>query len=200
MTMLKFITTYCLTIFVSSAFAQSADTFKISGTVVSTNSGNAIAGGTIMITRTRGTIADSLGHFTIGELKRGQHKLSFSALGYDNKDTTVTIVNSNINNLIFSVHTDCYSFPEVNSEMALKDIKEGKPKLLLAGGIAPVVYTTDNDFSNKYKVSFYDYGCSPARQECMLAYNTTIFNYLDKTYGTKWRKKVRQDVIGLKDK
>lgn len=64
-----------------------------------------------------------------------------------------------------------------------------------------MVYTTDKNFENKYKISFNDFGCVAGDiQECLIAYNKTIFEYLDKTYGRKWRREIRMDAIGLKDK
>jgi len=197
--MLKLLTTYFLTLITILGLGQSADTFKISGIVVSTVSNRPISEALIEFTRAKGVLSDSNGHFVINKLSAGQYKLSFSALGYDSNDTLVTIAGKNITEFVFNIHTDCYAFPQVNKELALKDIQDGKPKLLLVGGIAPIVYTTDKHFEKKYKVYFSDYGCTPGRQECMLAYNKTIFEYLDKTYGTKWRKEVRQDVIGLHD-
>ena len=199
-TMIRYTLTYCFTLLTSLTIAQSLDSFNISGTIVSTNNGTPISYATIMLTRTKGTISDSLGYFTVNGLKKGQYKLSLSSLGYNSKDTTITITDHDINNLVLAIYSDCNSFPEVNKEMALKDIIKGKPKLLLAGGIAPVIYETDKTFQIKYGVSFFDYGCVSPSQECMLAYNKTVFEYLDKTYGKDWRKEIRKDIIGLKDK
>ncbi|TRZ52958.1 hypothetical protein D4R99_01725, partial [bacterium] len=97
------------------------------------------------------------------------------------------------------VFTNCYTDDQISREKALQEIKDGKPKLLLFSGIVPIEYSTDEAFSKKYKVSFYEYGCIPDKHECMLQYNRTVFEYLDKTYGKIWRKEVRQDVFGLND-
>ena len=71
----------------------------------------------------------------------------------------------------------------------------------MPGGIAPIIYTTDKDFQEKYHVGYNVFGCiAPDLDECLKVYNKTIFEYLDKTYGKKWRRDVRKDVIGLKDK
>jgi hypothetical protein len=196
--MFKFIATYFLTLLASLALAQSSDTFKISGTVISLNSNQPIADATIKFTRTKGVLSDSLGHFIIRGLAKGQHKLSFSAFGYDEKDTTITITQTDIDDFKFVVYTACNGFNSFNREKAIDDIKKGKPKLLLVGGIAPVVYTTDKDFEEKFGITFYDFGCTPDRQECMLAYNRTVFAYLDKKFGKKWRSEIRKDVEGLR--
>lgn len=87
---------------------------------------------------------------------------------------------------------------KASRDSALKDIEEGKVKLLLQSGIAPVAYTTDSAFQKKYNLSYYDYGCIGEQRTCMQQYNRTIFTYLDETYGRKWRKEARKDVIGLK--
>jgi hypothetical protein len=195
--MLKLFTTFCLTLLTVQTYAQTADTFKISGTVISTNSGEPIPDGAIMISKTKGYKCDSLGNFTIYDLSLGQHKLSFSAFGYDNKDTVVSISGKDITNLKWTINTDCRKY---SREKALKDIQSKKPTILLQGG-APVVYTADKTFESKYKISFNDFGCVAAdRQECLSVYNKTVFDYLDKTYGKKWRKEIRKDAIGLRDK
>ena len=53
-------------------------------------------------------------------------------------------------------------------------------------------------FEKKYNIEYYDFGCTPPNEECVIQYNKTIFANLDKKYGRKWRKEVRKDVIGLK--
>ncbi|MBB6502493.1 hypothetical protein [Pedobacter cryoconitis] len=82
-------------------------------------------------------------------------------------------------------------------DIAEQDIKTNNIKILLQGGIAPVVYTTDQYFESTYRVSYYDYGCSGPDQECMIFYNHSIFHHLNKVYGKKWKSKIRKDAIGL---
>ena len=196
--MLKLVTTYCLTFIASLAFAQTTDTFKVSGTVISANSGELIPDGTIMISRTKGYKCDSLGRFTIFHLTQGQHKLTFSAFGYDTKDTVLNIFETDIVNFNWPIYSYCWKY---STETALKDIQSKRPMVLLQSGIAPGVYSSDNKFEIKYQISFREFGCVVAdRQECLIAYNRTIFDYLDKTYGKKWRREIRRDAIGLRNK
>lgn len=124
-TMFQFLTTYLLALITLPTFAQSADTFKISGIVISTNSDNPISEGTIKFARNK---------------------------GYDDKDTIVAIVEKDIIDFKLAVFTNCYSFLQLNREIALEDISESKPTLLLVGGIAPIVYSTDKKFSKKYNI------------------------------------------------
>ena len=78
------------------------------------------------------------------------------------------------------------------------DLKKQTIFLLLQGGIAPFVITTDKAFENKYQVYYYDFGCNAPNLECVKTYNELVFRHLTKLYGNKWKKEVRKDVIGLK--
>lgn len=70
--------------------------------------------------------------------------------------------------------------------------------LLLQGGIAPVIYTTDEAFENKYGVYYYDFGCTAPDKKCIIRYNQRVFEYLTSTFGKGWKKQIRKDVIGLR--
>jgi hypothetical protein len=85
------------------------------------------------------------------------------------------------------------------AKIAEIDIKNRQIYLLLAGGISPKEYATDSIFKNKYNIQFYDYGCVAAQKECIIYYNSIVFNSLKKQYGKTWKKEIRKDVIGLKE-
>ena len=79
------------------------------------------------------------------------------------------------------------------------DFDNNNVYLFLQGGIAPVEYTTDKNFENKYGIYFFDFGCVPPSEKCVIEYNSKVFDYLEKTYGEKWKKEIRDDVIGFKE-
>jgi hypothetical protein len=79
------------------------------------------------------------------------------------------------------------------------DFKNKNVYLFLQGGIAPVEYTTDKDFENKYGIYFFDFGCVPPSEKCVIEYNSLVFDYLTKKYGKKWKREIRNDVIGFKE-
>lgn len=87
---------------------------------------------------------------------------------------------------------------EEAKDFAKADIKKLTPFLLLASGIAPIVYTTDETFENTYNVYYYERGDVAPDLGIMIAYNEVIFEYLDNQYGKKWRRSIRKDVIGFK--
>ena len=76
------------------------------------------------------------------------------------------------------------------------DIKNNTIYVFLQGGIAPVIYSTDNDFEKKYGTVFNDLGCIGSK--CAETYNHYIFNHLYKTFGKKWMKTIRKDTLGYK--
>src|SRR5690606_34870105 len=82
-------------------------------------------------------------------------------------------------------------------KLALMDIENETPFLLLMGGIAPVIISTDPEFELKYGVYFYEFGCTGPDNDVLTAYNEEIFNNLTAKNGKKWIKEVREDVVGL---
>lgn len=137
---------------------------------------------------------DSTGHFKLTNVKPGENKLKIQLWGGAlTKDTTLT-VQQDIKDFSLFLYFDC----DVNKYKAIYDIHYGRPKLLILGGIAPIVYVGQEKFEEKYGVGYHDYGCISPDYKCMLEYNQAVFDYLDQTQGKKWRKEVRKDVVGLK--
>jgi hypothetical protein len=196
--MFKFLGTYFFTLFTLMTFAQSADNFEISGTVISSYTDEPISGAAIVYSGQEAVLTDSLGHFIIHGLSKGQYKLAFTALGFDNHDTTINIDNTNVDISKWVITTSC---PDFNVDKASRDIKEHEAKLLLYGSIAPSTGQADKKFKKKFGVTYVIFGDDETtREECKKIYNRVVFNYLDKKFGDKWRKEVRQDVVGLNDK
>jgi hypothetical protein len=109
------------------------------------------------------------------------------------------------NNLALSItETNTYSNSDslcsglYSKQKALADIKSGKARLLVQGGIAAVYYPTDKSFHETYKIVYELFGCvAPATINCLEEYNQVVFEHLHSTYGDKWKNEVRKDVIGL---
>lgn len=135
-------------------------------------------------------VTDSLGLFKITGLTKGRYRLVNSALGID---TPFSVPKQSENILIVNVSTCSFGYVK-----AQKDVKAGKPLLLLSGGIAPVSSPKEDNFEKRYMVKYHDFGDSPQSIKCSLAYNNVVFAFLDKKFGKTWRRDARADVIGLK--
>ena len=138
-------------------------------------------------------IADSLGNYKIDSLKAGIHKVAAHGFGYQETDTTINISQS-ISDFDLLIITEC----QINKDIAQRDINKNKQRLLLSGGIVPVIYSDQDKFEKKYGVKYFDYGCVAPSYECIEQYNKEIFKYLDNKFGKSWRNEVRKDVIGFK--
>jgi hypothetical protein len=175
-------------------------TFSISGQVVSAINYKPIfdyANVTVCIKDNPKSIVniDSFGRFSMKNLKEGQYKIIVFDIAHKPFDTIISIPQNNINGLTIALECDCMGF---DKNTAKKDIENRKPKLLLFGSIAPIIYKNQEKFEKKYKIKYEDFGCMPPQMECIEAYNQFIFEYLDKTFGKKWRKDVREDVCFFK--
>lgn len=83
-------------------------------------------------------------------------------------------------------------------KFAKLDIENGIPNIFLNSGIAPVVFSTDSIFENKYKIIYNEQGCGGADKELVQLYNHQIYDYLLFKFGKDWILEIRQDAIGLK--
>jgi hypothetical protein len=140
------------------------------------------------------TKTDSLGNFNIDNLSDGKYLVKIIGDDFKTIDTLITIMNKSIESLNILVISKC----EINGQIAELDIKKHKPRLLIFGGISPVIYKGQEKFERKYHVKYYDYGDVVPDTDCAIEYNSRIFKYLDDKYGKTWRKEVRKDIVGLK--
>lgn len=93
----------------------------------------------------------------------------------------------------FGWNDDAYS-----AKIAKDKWQSGEAKLLLQGGIAPVVYVGQEQFTRKFGVDYEDFGCMAyCSDRQMSEYNTVIMDYLTVNYGSEWRKYIRKDVPGV---
>ncbi len=77
----------------------------------------------------------------------------------------------------------------------------GNIRLLLLGSIVPIGNTREDDlFEKTYQLRYADFGCVMPPVGCVIQYNRRIVEYLDATFGQEWRKSVRKDVVGYKEK
>ena len=121
--------------------------------------------------------------------------IELTALGYENLDTIIRV--DKPKEYVFKfVMKPRFG---LNREKALADIKNGEINILESSGITPVFYKSNSKFAKIYNVNFVEYGCEAIAWESIYEYNRTVFEYLDKKYGTKWRKKIRKDIVGLEE-
>ena len=93
----------------------------------------------------------------------------------------------------FAWNDDAYSVKTAKEKWL-----SGDAKLLLQGGIAPVVYIGQEKFAKRYGVDYDDFGCIANCSDAQMAkYNTAIMDCLTMKFGKGWRDSIRKDVPGL---
>jgi len=145
----------------------------------------------------RGTISNDKGEFEYSyklNEKDSLEIIEFSTIGYGTKKVKIDLIKDNLSNLKIVLNPT----NDINKGKAIEDIENGEINILISSGIAPVEYKADRKFMKKYNVNFKDLGCEAIAQESLIEYNKVVFEYLDKKYGNKWRRKIRKDIVGLK--
>jgi hypothetical protein len=78
------------------------------------------------------------------------------------------------------------------------EINSKTKTIYVLGGIASVITKEDLAFAKKYNIQFHDFGCiAPTNFKEYETKNELVFNYLNKTYGKQWQKKIKSSVLGF---
>jgi hypothetical protein len=108
---------------------------------------------------------------------------------------TDTIIKAGKTNPDITIYSPCWYYP---SAWALKDISNNALQFICGMGEAPLNMTAnDTAFEKEFGLKYEITGCMYPPFEIAISYNRTIAEYLDKKFGTIWRKKVRPDVYGV---
>ncbi|NME70232.1 FEKKY domain-containing protein [Flammeovirga aprica] len=87
---------------------------------------------------------------------------------------------------------------EKAKELAIFDINQGEPFILLQGSIAPSVSMSDFEYEETFGVNYFRQGCSGIDLKIAEAYNFEIFNFLTSRFKNSWIREIRMDAVGLK--
>ncbi|MEO0470580.1 MAG: carboxypeptidase-like regulatory domain-containing protein [Bacteroidota bacterium] len=187
---------FVLTFWFPLSLDLSAQTACIRGKILLAESERPIQGASIIVKDPiLGDFSDQNGHFSFCGLEKGRsYLMEIHSFGYPLREREVFIENDT-NELKILMQLPC----DDPQKKALVDCRSGKAKLLLAGGIVPIANRLiDRHFEAKFGILYHDFGCTPPALACMELYNAVVFAWLDRSYGYHWRKRVRKDVIGLK--
>jgi len=173
---------------------DTSDTLSLKGIIFIGNSRRQVDSVKLIEDRSKSIVfsTDKLGQFEIKNLKKTSYRIHIKEFDYD---TIFSLGDKREKEIWMYFPGTC----EVSEEIANQEINEGKTRLLLIGGIAPAYIVGQENFEKKFNIKYYDFGCTPPDYKCVTDYNKVVFNHLDKKFGTKWRKKVRKDVIGYSE-
>ena len=157
----------------------------------------------------QGWLTDSTGCFRIKGLEAGTYHLKAEYVGLAPCDTVITLPSQHNDTLrmVLPLWYDYISKYDCSPELSKENILKGHPKLRLVipEGKEPKIRT--HFFWKKYGVG-YDF-FYPLKKDgtldCYLgvpnhlltAYNQVVFDYLDKKFGTSWRKEAPKGIFGL---
>lgn len=134
-------------ILVANRLVAQTDSLTIEGDVVWTVTNEPMEDVTVRLLdgNVRQVNTDSLGFFKFKTARHDKVVVRISALGHGTKDTIVELNNNSISNLKLKFATPC----KFNAHKAQIDIKKGQSKLLMIGGLAPVVFEGQESFEDK---------------------------------------------------
>ena len=157
----------------------------------------------------QGWLTDSTGCFRIKGLEAGTYHLKAEYVGLAPCDTVITLPSQHNDTLrmVLPLWYDYISKYNCSPELSEENILKGHPKLRLVipEGQEPKIRT--HFFWKKYGVGYDAFYLlkKDGTLDCYLgvpnhlltAYNQVVFDYLDKKFGTSWRKEAPKGIFGL---
>ena len=157
----------------------------------------------------QGWLTDSTGCFRIKGLEAGTYHLKAEYVGLDPCDTVITLPSQHNDTLrmVLPLWYDYILKYDCSPELSKENILKGHPKLRLVIPEEQEQKIRTHFFWKKYGVSYDVF--YPLKKDgtldCYLgvpnhlltAYNQVVFDYLDKKFGTSWRKEAPKGIFGL---
>lgn len=136
-----------------------------------------------------GAITDSLGAFRFDTIVPGRYSVRVHAFGYPPDTSEFEFEPGASVNTVVILKAHC----KYDSALAVKDIRSGRPRILLHGGIAPTALSSEDDaMERRYRFRYWDFGDQFENPyQCDEQYNRVVFRFLDSKYGNGWRDSVR---------
>jgi hypothetical protein len=82
-------------------------------------------------------------------------------------------------------------------KLANANLKNGSVKFLIRGGIVITYVKGQEVFEKKYGIAYYSFGCVMPVNISINDYNKVVASFMDRRYGSDWRKEVRSDIQGI---
>ena len=157
----------------------------------------------------QGWLTDSTGCFRIKGLEAGTYHLKAEYVGLAPCDTVITLPSQHNDTLrmVLPLWYDYILKYDCSPELSKENILKGHPKLRLVIPEEQEQKIRTHFFWKKYGVSYDVF--YPLKKDgtldCYLgvpnhlltAYNQVVFDYLDKKFGTSWRKEAPKGIFGL---
>lgn len=157
----------------------------------------------------QGWLTDSTGCFRITGLEAGTYHLKAEYVGLNPCDTVITLPSQHNDTLrmVLPLWYDYILKYDCSPELSKENILKGHPKLRLVIPEEQEQKIRTHFFWKKYGVSYDVF--YPLKKDgtldCYLgvpnhlltAYNQVVFDYLDKKFGTSWRKEAPKGIFGL---
>ncbi|WP_235300416.1 carboxypeptidase-like regulatory domain-containing protein, partial [Phocaeicola barnesiae] len=157
----------------------------------------------------QGWLTDSTGCFRIKGLEAGTYHLKAEYVGLDPCDTVITLPSQHNDTLrmVLPLWYDYILKYDCSPELSKENILKGHPKLRLVIPEEQEQKIRTHFFWKKYGVSYDVF--YPLKKDgtldCYLGvpnhllttYNQVVFDYLDKKFGTSWRKEAPKGIFGL---
>lgn len=131
---------------------------------------------------------DSNGVFEFTSIKASSYRLEVKALGYPPFARHVAVAGRGTKSIGISMKARC----DLDSASAVRDLAAGRPRIVLQGGIAPVITPWDARMQARFGFTYLELGDElRAPTECYSQYNRAVFRFLDGRFGPAWRDSVR---------